>query len=386
MTSKAIEVTGIGYPNKGAELMLCAVAQKLRERFGEHALIATSPTLGSDMGYRALTRYGLHQRGCLVWKGFDLGTPLGNRLPEKLLRSYGFVAEKQVNIILDASGLRYTDKWGYRTVKSAVHQYERVKQRGGKVILLPQAFGPFENPKVQHWTRKLYALSDLIFARDPVSSEHLQDLVRTDAKIMLGPDFTAAVHPVEIPDRAQFAGKVCIIPNQRMLDKTDTATAKAYYRFLTNVIQFCLERGEGVFLLNHEGPADEKICQKLMTHFDGKLGYTGQRDAVAVKSIIGYSGRVLTSRFHGLVSSLSQGVPSLSTSWSHKYEQLSEFFGVPKIIVHPEQTFNEILPKMESWASANSNECGDFRTGDQTIITLHESIGTMWQKVWQTIG
>ena len=47
------------------------------------------------------------------------------------------------------------------------------------------------------------------------------------------------------------------------------------------------------------------------------------------KAVIARAKLVVSSRFHGVVSGLVEGVPTLSTSWSHKYDELLKEHGRP---------------------------------------------------------
>jgi polysaccharide pyruvyl transferase WcaK-like protein len=382
-----VEITGIGYPNKGAELMLCAAAEQVLTHWGDDVIVATEPTLGHDLGYRALASYGCHQRASLIWKGLDLGTPVGNLLPKRLLRSYGVVAEKEIDVVLDASGLRYTDRWGPKTLQNALRHYTRIKRRGGKVILLPQAFGPFENPVIREDMKRLHALVDRIYARDAVSYEFLTAAVGESEKIVRGSDFTALVKGETVSDIDQFAGKIGIIPNQRMLDKTDTATANGYFDLLTFFAQRCRENGQEVFVLNHEGAADDKICGRLVEAFEPNLPYTGIRTAKEIKGIIGTASGMLTSRFHGLVSALSQGVPVLATSWSHKYEEMMDHYGLENSILDSSRVGGEAVRLIvDQWFDHLSVSNNDLRTHLlERAFTEKADINKMWLDVYNLV-
>jgi colanic acid/amylovoran biosynthesis protein len=54
---------------------------------------------------------------------------------------------------------------------------------------------------------------------------------------------------------------------------------------------------------------------------------------VALKQYLGESHLVIASRFHALMGALSQGVPSIGTSWSHKYEMLFDEYGCPEMLL-----------------------------------------------------
>ncbi|MFO7739037.1 MAG: polysaccharide pyruvyl transferase family protein, partial [Desulfatiglandaceae bacterium] len=113
--------------------------------------------------------------------------------------------------------------------------------------------------------------------------------------------------------------------------------AARYLDALHLFIQSCQSLGREVFVLNHEGKKDHELCLKLCGAFDPPLPYTGDRTAKEVKGIIGASVGGFTSRFHGLVSALTQGVPVLATSWSHKYEMLLKDFDASDCLVDLQQ-------------------------------------------------
>jgi len=90
----------------------------------------------------------------------------------------------------------------------------------------------------------------------------------------------------------------------------------------------------------------------------------------------------LGSRFHGLVSALSQGVPALATGWSHKYQMLFEDYGIPEGMLKVGASDAEIERKV-AWIT-------DDREQIQTELKaraehLKAQSEQMWQQVFEVI-
>ena len=113
-----IEVEGIGFPNKGAELMLCAVESQLREQYGDDVQICCRPWQGHKDSYRLLGNKNILQLGSLTYKGIRLDG-LFNWLPLKITETFGIARAKDIDVVLDASGLRYSDSWGPKASRAA---------------------------------------------------------------------------------------------------------------------------------------------------------------------------------------------------------------------------------------------------------------------------
>jgi polysaccharide pyruvyl transferase WcaK-like protein len=330
--TKLIEIVGIGFPNKGAELMLYAIVDQLRERFGDDVRVCCRPWQGRWESYRLLGHKNILQVGHLTFKGISLEWAF-NCLPLRLTDTLGIARPKDVDIVLDASGFRYSDSWGALLCESSYIRYEKMRKRGKKIVILPQAFGPFEDTEVAAAVRGVVACSDLCFARDDVSYKHLLGLCGETHGVVQAPDFTNLVEPLSGFDGKQFDGKIIVIPNYRMLDKTDKLVADNYYNYLLKVCAYLRDQGEGIVILNHEGAPDRKICEQLSEDCGG-LSIISHWNPVYIKTVIGCCKLLISSRFHGCVSALSQGVPVIATSWNHKYEMLLKEYGLEGNVIN----------------------------------------------------
>lgn len=167
-----IEIRKAGFVNKGAELMLYAVLEKMRERYPE-AKFAMAPSVSTASApFQKRMELGFYQKAQLWRKGFQFGV-FANLIPAKIRDMYGIVLNSEVDIVIDAAGFSYSDQWGVGSSLELSDSCKRWKRNGAKVILMPQAFGPFATPKIKKAIQNVADNVDLIFARERISYEHL---------------------------------------------------------------------------------------------------------------------------------------------------------------------------------------------------------------------
>lgn len=323
-----IEVKGVQFSNKGAELMLLSVLEQLDKEIGEYNLVL-SP--GPNLPYKQRARLGALQKLSFRRGPFDL-TGLFGKLPQfakRLLKRYGIVTEADVDIILNASGFSYGDQWPLNDLKNAAKEAVRFKQVGKPYIVLPQALGPFNKVEHAKAARKLINSATKVYARDKASYQACAALNEVGT-LHQSPDFTALIEPSIIEP---FATKtVCFIPNNKVISKYHHETAQtgseAYIAFWRYQAEFFKQHGFDILLLNHEGAEDKHLCEQIAEVIGESVEIADGLGAVEIKALLGRCQAVVSSRFHGCVSALSQGVPCLATSWSHKYEMLFEEYGL----------------------------------------------------------
>ncbi|WP_415844936.1 polysaccharide pyruvyl transferase family protein [Stutzerimonas zhaodongensis] len=375
-----IEIRKAGFVNKGAELMLHAALQKLKTRYPDATFVMAPTTEKSDHPFRKLVQLGFYPKASLWRYGIQWGN-LANFAPRPLREMYGVVLDKEVDVVIDAAGFAYSDQWGDDPSIELAQSVKTWKKNGTLVILLPQALGPFTTEKIQAAMKTVAENVDLIFPRERVSYELLTDLTGERANIRQAPDFTNLISGVIPADFDAEQNRFCIVPNCRMLDKTDQQTRDAYLPFLITCTRYLLEKGAKPFVLVHEGKGDLALAEKLSSAVGG-IPIVRESGPLEIKGILGACSGTLGSRFHGLVSALSQGVPALATGWSHKYQMLFEDYGFPEGLVQVTSDEAEIKRKLDLVTDESARIAALIQT---RTAELKQQSEQMWQQAFEVI-
>lgn len=323
-------LSGVETNNKGAELMLYAILQEIERRDPKAIVYVQPDTVHQGLDYLKTT-LTLKEKPVVFFHRFCIRFHLC-RVMQKLFGPdvfFDIYAVRRTKYFFDASGYFYTDKWNLPScmIDRRNHLLANNHKLGAKIIFLPQAFGPITQPNVIEGVRGLQKYADVVMPREKTSLEHLRALKLIDEeKVKLYPDFTCLVDGVVSSSHRKYLGGVCLIPNVRMLDKVDI-TYEEYLAFFQKVVEVVSQNGYIPFFLNHEGCADENLILRLQRDLNISVDVLTGLNALEVKGVISQSYLIITSRFHGAASALNTGVPCLSTSWGHKYEELFNDYG-----------------------------------------------------------
>lgn len=383
MSDMIIEVRKAGFINKGAELMLYAVVQKLRSKY-PNAIFTMSPNPGGSQPFRKIVDLGFYPKVSLFYKGYQWGR-IGNTIPRIIRNMYGLILDREVDVVIDAAGFSYGDQWGSHSCDELNKSSRRWKSQGTKVILMPQAFGPFSTRRIRKDIKNVISNVDLIMPRDKKSYEYLIEAAGLNKKICLYPDFTNLLdgHLPDYFDHSKYGA--CIIPNCRMLDKAPENESRLYIDFMVKCAQRLKESNVKPFILVHEGKLDMQIAQQISASQNLGIPIIAEDSAINIKGIIGASTALVCSRFHGLVSALSQGVPCLGTGWSHKYKALFEDYSYPEGLISVDASGSEIIERIDQLIDSAERD-------RISAMLLHESARLkllterMWNHIYNAIG
>jgi colanic acid/amylovoran biosynthesis protein len=379
-----IQIDGGARINKGAELMLFAVLKEI-ERVHPMAEVILNNESSDIESVRKYVNLKITQSYSnttrLIIRKFRL-ISLARLISSKLAFKFTLRnASKDVDVVFNIGGFQFGDQWRHDDFNLQMwdNYLRRLKSKRTKIIFLPQALGPFKKQSSKKMLHLLNKYADLIYAREDVSYNHMVSEGYSVSKLRLFPDFTALLDGISPFNTTFYTGEVCFIPNLQMV-KQNIISKEKYILFMTKLIDLTYKKGLTPFLLNHEGVGDHNICKEINNDLTTPIKYISGLNALEVKGVIANSFLVVSSRYHGVASALSSGVPCLATSWSHKYELLFNDFGQEDCVLDISK-IEKSLEKAETFLSANKNNAVRVHLS-QTKKQMQEKNRLMWNEIW----
>lgn len=359
-----IDIRGTNTRNKGAQLMLEAICLRLGGQF-ELSL----PPAATDYGVRA--RLGLRQT--LYEPALPrVSSLLSNAVPGRIKAEYGLTSNREIGGVLDASGFHYTDQFDPSLARREALVGRTWARRGVPKVLLPQAFGPFENPQTRRWTREALQQAQLVFVRDGVSEGYVRQLQLTTPTVR-SPDFTIGLKPPSI-DLVCDQPFLAIVPNTKLfthggLDRT------RYVELLAQYSRAAAVNGLTTVVVVHE-ETDYDVSRELSQRLGASLFV--DPDPLVLKAALGQAAAAVASRFHAVVGCLSQSVPTLAFGWSHKYRELLSDFAVAERLVTPQSDPETTVDQLLSDSAANTRQ-------KDRLPELTEKVEQMWERTVEVL-
>jgi colanic acid/amylovoran biosynthesis protein len=317
---KVVQMVGACWVNKGDRLMVRSVQKRFQDKYVLPLPVWLNTPASDFFGPRNMSQM----------------------FAQAAYRAAQYVRHGVPSVLLDCSGYQYGDPWAAmgKVLSMRLVMYQRFRARGGRIILLPQSLGPYTERVTASTAAGVFQLADLIFARDEVSLQHALAVGAPPDRTTIAPDYSILAE-AQMPEKpGEWAGRVCFVPSARMVDKTARAVSSAYVDALFRCMAWARGRGFEPFVLIHDFE-DRALARTLRGSMEGGLLVIDPPPAVA-KGIIASCKAVVGSRYHALVSALSQGIPAVGTGWTHKYRALFRDYGCEENLVERFESGSEL--------------------------------------------
>lgn len=377
-----IILTGVETNNKGAELMLYAILQEIERKWKNAIIYISKKQVFCDLD-NIRTKLDLRFIPC---EQIENMTHM-NGLYRSLHLPFSFLPHVlkmgHIDYLIDGSGFAFSDQFNFfhQDAMDLNRRLASYKQKGTKIIYLPQAFGPFDKPGTKEVLSVLGRHAEVLMPREKVSLQYISKSGLIDmGKVKMYTDFTSLIEG-EFPSQyAHLKDGICIIPNHQMINK-GIISFDNYMHFLNCVINKGKDSGHPTYLLNHGGKMDENLCVELGRKFNGEIEIVSGLDALKVKGLISTAYLVISSRYHGVASSLNSCVPCLATSWSHKYKELFNDYGMADCIM-PVDDEEKALAMIDAFLNKSKNE--EVRQNlSLQVPRIKNEVRQMWNTVWE---
>jgi colanic acid/amylovoran biosynthesis protein len=375
-TGRVVLLEGGVHRNKGDELMLLAARARAHELFPE--MCVGRPVLGSTSSDRVRLQAVLWPR--------DLRTLAGS-LGEAVIGRYAAALElrrdTEVGVVLDVSGWTYGDRWGPAAIERAATRAERRRRHGCRTVLLPQSLGTFESDASRAALKRLVEAATLVCARDRWSHEQVTSVVGDRENVLVAPDYSIDVPPAPTAPRP-LGPYLCIVPNHRVVRELPESRA-TYVPLLAAVARHGEARGLEVVQVLHTHRQDDEVADDVDRALGHRLLRVQSEDSTVLKGMIGGARAVVGSRYHALVSALTQAVPVVGIGWAPKYEALFDEYRCSEALVESGVAHPAVIDLLDGMLD------GPVRSAlieglEERAAAHREAVDHLWRRVGRVVA
>ena len=245
---------------------------------------------------------------------------------------------RNTDFIIDVSGYALSSQWSILRSISYLLNIMFAKKHSLPYCILPQSIGPFNYPVLYKiflfpMMKSLLKYPERIFVREEEglnwvhkfrenNVEKSYDMVLQSENYNLSNIYTKK--PL-LKDIRIEANSVCVIPNCRVIERTDRNKIFIVYEKL---IKELVAQNKTVYILRHSYE-DLGACEKIKKPFsnDGNVKLiAGELNAIELENVIKQCGFIIASRYHSVVHAYKNGIPALVIGWASKYSELLKEF------------------------------------------------------------
>ncbi len=223
---------------------------------------------------------------------------------------------------------------------------------GKSTVKYSQSMGPFKNPLNRGCAKLILPRLNHIFARGEATLTYLTGLGLRNVELAMDSTFCAkpsddVKNNIKHKINAQMKGtgkKVVGVSPSTIVEGYCAKNGKSYRAILSEFIQYLIGEGYAVLLIPHcmrKGTQQAKnndyvLCRGIASDLGGveDFYFLGEDlTGIELRALIGFCDYYVTSRFHGMVSGLVMGVPTLVVGWGEKYAETMAVFGLGELVI-----------------------------------------------------
>jgi len=352
-----IHLVNVGENNGGDLLMARAAISALSERLGSASVSLNGRIL-------------IHPS--LIKMQGSIENRIERRIGKQLTKLFHNNAQMfgPGDLVLDINGYRHGGIWPKLNFENDIILAKNAQRAGAYYIMCPKSFGPFdENSK--DLFRDLSQYSTKIFARDVFSFEQITKIIGTSCSLC--PDYTNGFPSIK--PNSTSARILSFIPNSKLVERKIFENYDLYAKHILECRDIATKAGYRFRVLFHQRKDFEKL--KFITHHSD---YFYNSDPIKLKYEIGASSLVFSSRYHGMIGALSQGIPCVVLGWTEKYKGYLDNYDVGHCLLLSSAQLEEVRKAIYN-ISIEENYSLIVKSINKGNYNIRQKLSKMWDEV-----